>query len=400
MYFCNAGGGITTISLADVIKADFINYFKRRGEGTYGTKEKQRAKSTVARERNILQVAFRTAIEENYFGVCHSLANPVHGIRIEGSMHSRRRGLLEGEQEKIETEIFDKLLGLNRYYIPLAFYLAIDTGMRQQEIINLTWDDINFERRRIKIRKSKTDRKLIDKGHIPGRTIVLPITAAYYLLVLRNSIHTYSRLPALELLAVPPIESSNIFINSEGRPWTPKAVSKAWAEAVKQSSLELYNGENLRFHDLRRAANDRFIRANLEPKEQDMMLGHANNSMNDIYKSDDALDYMLTNIQRRLDRYILGEELEAAYSTAVDDGFTLKEYAFIGGNPYLPSKLQRGGFKQEELKLALEMAINLFVLKPQIEHELWDDILSYLKDNPGERIAPDIATLVTLPYRQ
>jgi integrase len=56
-------------------------------------------------------------------------------------------------------------------------YLALDTGMRMQEILNLKWSDIDFEQRRIEIRKSKTDRKQVAKGGRAGRRIVLPYMA-------------------------------------------------------------------------------------------------------------------------------------------------------------------------------------------------------------------------------
>lgn len=45
--------------------------------------------------------------------------------------------------------------------------------MRLQEIFNLTWQDIDFDNRRIEIRKSKTDHL----SAYEGRTIVLTIGA-------------------------------------------------------------------------------------------------------------------------------------------------------------------------------------------------------------------------------
>jgi len=46
----------------------------------------------------------------------------------------------------------------NNYFVPLAIYLAIYTAMRRAEIMNLMWADIDIVNRRIRIRKSKTDK--------------------------------------------------------------------------------------------------------------------------------------------------------------------------------------------------------------------------------------------------
>jgi integrase len=77
--------------------------------------------------------------------------------------------------------------GNNKFYVPLAMDLAVTTGMRLQEIFNLTWGDIanpfsveGINKRRIVIRKSKTDYKT----GVHGRTIVMSIEARYSIISL------------------------------------------------------------------------------------------------------------------------------------------------------------------------------------------------------------------------
>jgi integrase len=60
--------------------------------------------------------------------------------------------------------------------------------------------------------------------------------------------------------------------------------------------------KNLHFHDLRREANTHFIRAGLSVEERNIMLRHADRSMNAVYVGRNAL---LKEIQDKLDRYVL-----------------------------------------------------------------------------------------------
>jgi integrase len=193
--FCS-NAGIATIPLAEIKKHHFVRYFEQRRSATFTgwQQEKQLTPRAVARERNIVQRAFQVAIDENFFEVCHMLDNPVRGIKIEGSMYSRTRTIMDGEEEKL-VAAFEDCQGLNKYYAPLAMYLAWDTGMRQQEIVNLRWSDFDFERRRITIRKSKTDRRLSEKGIKPGRIIALPCDAMLALSELWHHLNDEGCLP-------------------------------------------------------------------------------------------------------------------------------------------------------------------------------------------------------------
>jgi integrase len=143
--------------------------------------------------------------------------------------------------------------------------------MRAQEVVNLKWADIDFENRRIEIRKSKTDDKT--KGRV-GRRIVLPVSAMSELIRLWHHLNTKRTLPITDQ-PVPhikrPIEhpESYIFIDRYGKHMTSPAMcdvfTKAVTRAVKRGAIqhEDENGDTLGFHCLRRAANDMFIAARL-----------------------------------------------------------------------------------------------------------------------------------------
>ncbi|MGA8614234.1 MAG: site-specific integrase [Xanthobacteraceae bacterium] len=242
---------ICSVSLATIKKADAYRYRDDR------LKEAWRGKPitprTVRREVNTLQHIFATAKEEWGF---ENLENPFR-IKIERSTYKRKRRLKDGELEELEVACGD-CRGLNKEYVLLAIYLAIETGMRLQEIFNLTWRDVDVKNRRIEITKSKTDHVT---GH-EGRTIVMNIPARGLLAVLR-----------VQLIG-------NFRYSKEDRifPMTREAFKQSWADVVKRAGIT-----DLHFHDLRREAGSRFDEAGLTRGEHDLMMGHANKDMASLY---------------------------------------------------------------------------------------------------------------------
>lgn len=151
-------------ALAYISRADAHHYVAERLKDRWnGTPITPR---TVRREINTIQHVFEVA--KHRWGLT-ALVNPFRALPVKGSVYRRKRRLKEGELERIERAC-EACRGLNRYYVPLAVYLAVETGMRLQEIFNLTWEDVATHRR-IEIRKSKTDHL----SQYEGRTIVLTI---------------------------------------------------------------------------------------------------------------------------------------------------------------------------------------------------------------------------------
>jgi integrase len=256
---------------------------------------------TVRRQVNIIQRVFQHAIEIKS-GFEH-LPNHFRGIRIAGARGGRRDRTPEGNELERIFEACKKCMVPNNYYVPLAVYLAIYTGMRRSEIFNLMWSDIDAENRRIKIRKSKTDKAM---GVVNGTTIVLPAMALHLLLTLTAGLLYESGERECEW------EFPNIDVRIF--PMTSDAFSQAWSEVLKRAGIE-----NLHFHDLRRECNTRFIKAGLTLEERNLMLRHADNSMNAVYIGRNTL---LADIQDKLDRYAFNGLTydEAIKQGAVDFG--------------------------------------------------------------------------------
>jgi integrase len=262
-------------SLAYVSRQDAKEYEKERLKESY--RDKLVTPSTVRREMNFLQDIFEVAREDwGHKG----LVNPFRGLKIKGAKQARDRVLNQGELEKLE-QACEGCHGNNKYYVKLAIRLAIITGMRLQEIFNLSWEDISVERREIKIRKSKTDYK----RNRPGRTIALPFHAEFLLLRLVTALVEQDR---FEL-------SDRIFVDM-----TKGAFSQAWLGVVKRANIS-----DLHFHDLRHEAASFFHKAGLTNLETGLMLGHSNKDTTSIYTHPD-----LKTILEKIDRYRLGEKYD------------------------------------------------------------------------------------------
>lgn len=128
-------------------------------------------------------------------------------------------------------------------YLYIIVILAISTGMRRSEILNLTWNDIDFERERIVLRETKN-----------GEIRVLPLVglAKELLKVLESSHHASSPLlfPGTDLQK-------------------PIDFRSAWNVAVKNSKLE-----NFKFHDLRHSFASYCVMNGSSLNEVADLLGH------------------------------------------------------------------------------------------------------------------------------
>jgi integrase len=162
-------------------------------------------------------------------------------------------------------------------YALLAIALAVETGMRLQEIFNLTFGDIlPLDNQRIRISKSKTDHQNDKKG----RTIVMSKEAREHLFTITSK---RMLLPDIDL-------DSNLF------PMNKKAFKQTW-ETIKHNA----GIADLTCHDLRHEAGSRFDELGLTKAEHDLMMGHKNRDMASRYTHTEELKLRL--IEEKMDKY-------------------------------------------------------------------------------------------------
>ena len=80
-----------------------------------------------------------------------ALNNPVTAVKRPSDSVARDRRLTPIEKEQLLSES----LRTGSQQLHLAILIALNTGMRQGEILKLKWDDIDFDRNQITVRDTK-----------------------------------------------------------------------------------------------------------------------------------------------------------------------------------------------------------------------------------------------------
>ncbi|MEC7189795.1 MAG: integrase, partial [Pseudomonadota bacterium] len=124
----------------------------------------------VRRELNLLSSLFETA--KNEWGATN-LSNPVSAVKRPRDSAARDRRLTPSERHQLLSEAA-KLANSQLY---LAILIALETAMRQGEILNLRWDDVDKDREVISIRDAKN-------GH--NRQVVISDRLAEHLSTIKS----------------------------------------------------------------------------------------------------------------------------------------------------------------------------------------------------------------------
>ena len=182
----------------------------------------------VRRELNLLSSLFETA--KNEWGAI-SLSNPVRAVKRPTDSAARDRRLTPAERHQLLSEAA-KLRNSQLY---LSILIALETAMRQGEILNLRWDDVDMDRGIISVRDAKN-------GH--NRKVVMSNRLATHLATVQRS------------------DNDLFSIKSSG-------LQQAFRKLTRQLQMH-----DLRFHDLRHEAISAFFERGLTVPEVQLMSGH------------------------------------------------------------------------------------------------------------------------------
>jgi len=114
---------------------------KFRDDRIAGKNRKAVSGSTVRKELHLLSKILDFAEKE--CGINLPRGNPVDKIRKPKEGRGRERRLTDKEWEAVEAQCKKSR---NRHLLP-AFYLAVETAMRQGELLSLQWEDIDLKNR-------------------------------------------------------------------------------------------------------------------------------------------------------------------------------------------------------------------------------------------------------------
>lgn len=192
---------------------------------------------TVRRELGLLHHLFDVAAREWGLPIT---SNPLKNVSLPVLKNARDRRLEAGEAEKLHKALSNTR---NPFVKPIVL-LAIETGLRRREVLELTWPNVDLERRIAYIPTTKTG--------VP-RTIPLTDAAIAIISGLSRADSETGELPADDRLF----------------PITVEAFKQAWKRVQKRSGLT-----DLRFHDLRHEALSRFCELGLTVPELAVISGH------------------------------------------------------------------------------------------------------------------------------
>jgi integrase len=206
-----------------------------------------KSNNTVRIELALLSNLFTIAIQEWGLGLIH---NPVFAIRKPSPGKGRDRRLSQDEERRL-------LQAVDRHSNPMLGWIvriAIDTGMRQSEILNLRTSQVNLASRVARLTDTKNN---------SSRTVPLTMdAAAAFKAALENPLR--------------PKTSDLIFFGEPGRDGVcrPYQFAKIWA-GIKES---VQIGD-LHFHDLRHEAVSRLVERGLSDQEVASISGHKSMQM-------------------------------------------------------------------------------------------------------------------------
>lgn len=211
-------------NLDDILAQDvesYINYLKEK---------KKLANATINRYLAALSKLYNISIKNNLTN-----KNPCKDVKKLKEDNEKIRYLTKDEEERLFKELPERIK-------PIVI-TALQTGLRRSNILNLKWDNIDFDFRYIEILKQD------NKGH---KSIKIPISDTLY-----------------EVLSkIKPI-SEYVFANPDtGMPYN--TIRKAFNNACKRAGIK-----NFRFHDLRHTVATRLVEMGVDIRTVQEIMAHS-----------------------------------------------------------------------------------------------------------------------------
>jgi integrase len=213
---------------------------------------------TVYKHHRILSQSLRYAVRQGHLG-----ANPCDLVDAPRPNKKVMRFLTPEEAEKLLETAKDS------YFYPVI-YFAISTGLRQAEILGLTWRDIDLDLLTISVNKALYKRKGITEFREPKtqhsrRTVCMTPKLAAFMKdykASRESLYIQTG----HVLGLDDL----VFTSVDIRPLHPSVLSHNYKKIVDKAGLS-----GVRFHDLRHTFASLMLLRGISPKVISEALGHS-----------------------------------------------------------------------------------------------------------------------------
>ena len=225
-------GGKTLVEVTPKLLAAYKA--QRRLEGA--------APATINKELQVVRHAFNLGMRE--WEWCRE--NPMHKVSMEPVYNQVDRWLTPGEEERLLAATPDWLREINTF--------ALNTGMRQGEILSLQWQDVDFARGTLVVMKSKNR----ERRTIPLNSTVFAVLAAKQAACGRKD--------------------GPVFTTSTGTRLKARYVVRAFTKARDRAGIP-----DFRFHDLRHTFATRLVQKGVDLYKVQRLLGHKTGVMTQRY---------------------------------------------------------------------------------------------------------------------
>ena len=210
--------------IIDIAKSDIVNGLKLLPDKLSNT--------TINKYKAAASVVFNYACRE--FDLPENPSNHIRSL-------TEPRGIVRFLSDNERNNLFTACKTSQWSKLHLLVLMAITTGARKSELLNLEFDNINFNRQTAYVQTSKN-----------GQPRVLPLTDEVI----------------IELSKCHHQEASIIF-NSEIKPDKPMCFTKQWKKALEQANIQ-----DFRFHDLRHTTASYLAQSGASLLEIAEVLGH------------------------------------------------------------------------------------------------------------------------------
>jgi len=197
-------------------------------------------KSTINRELACLRKMLNKAVDWEFLQ-----RNPVSGVKLFSEKDNLKERVLNSEEEQ-------RLLKSSVDYHRPIIKVAIHSGMRRGEILNLKWQNVDLEKRELRVTNTKS-----------GKARLVPVNEVLFkeFKKLKNTAY----------------QSEYVFINSNtGLPFVD--IKKAFKSACKRAKVQ-----GLRFHDLRHTFASRLVANGVDLITVKDLLGHSSVRITERY---------------------------------------------------------------------------------------------------------------------
>jgi len=245
----------------------------------------QRSPATAIRYLSALSHAFTIAVKE--WGWLED--TPMRKVTKPKESRGRVRFLDENERERLMQACRENA----NPHLYIIVLIAISTGMRYGEIVNLTWADVDLARKRIILQETKNgDRRAVPiAGAALERLILLEKTRRIdtnLLFPKRRGTTPLNEMPKDTLAKVQKVQK-------------PIQLRNAWVVSLKKAGIE-----DFRFHDLRHCAASYLAMSGASLAEIADILGHKTLAM--VKRYSHLSDSHKHSVVDRMNKSFLGAE--------------------------------------------------------------------------------------------